>query len=330
MSADALSEQWLIDVVTAAVPVPSSPEGPGDDAALVRFPPAGAVVTTDALVEGVHFLRAHPAEALGWKALAVNLSDVAAMGARPTAFLLTAGVPDDLPAAWWRAFAAGLGACARAAGTALVGGDIVRSPLGLTLNVVAWGEAPADGRLLTRAGGRPGDVLLARGGLGRSALGWRRWEAIAGPGWAPGGLHGDLASDPALRAHLRPEPDLDAGPRALALGARAGMDLSDGLATDLPRLARASGVALVVDLERLPDDPVCAELSAEERAAGGEDYGLVVLAPPDAASALEAAGFAAIGHAVESSAQPGGAPVLWRRAGRAVTIPRAFTHFAGG
>lgn len=318
MSAELLSERWLIDAVCAAVPVPALPEGPGDDAALVRVPPAGAVVTTDALVEGVHFLRAHPAEALGWKALAVNLSDVAAMGARPTAFLLTACVPDDLPAAWWRAFSAGLGACARAAGAVLVGGDTVRSPGGLVLSVTAWGEAPADGRLLTRRGGRPGDVLLALGGLPPRPPQGRTWAA------------GGLPDDPALRAHLRPEPDLTAGPRALALGARAGMDLSDGLATDLPRLARASGVRLEVELGGLPDDPVCAELSAEERAAGGEDYGLVVLAPPEREAALVAAGFTAIGHARESGAQPEGEPVLWRRAGRVVTLPRAFSHFAGG
>ena len=144
MSADALSEQWLIDVVTAAVPVPSSPEGPGDDAALVRFPPAGAVVTTDALVEGVHFLRAHPAEALGWKALAVNLSDVAAMGARPTAFLLTAGVPDDLP---------GVGRAALGDREGVGSGDVVDEEDLLVGDAHPWPDG--DGELGQRGRERP-------------------------------------------------------------------------------------------------------------------------------------------------------------------------------
>ena len=326
MRGGGLSEAGLIAVVCEALDVPRTPEGPGDDAAVVRAPGAGRqVVTVDALIEGVHFLRAHPPEDLGWKALAVNLSDVAAMGARPAAFVLSAAVPEGLPEAYWRGFARGLAACARAAGVALVGGDTVRSPGPLALSITAWGYT-AGGAVLRRDGGRPGDALFVRGHVGRAALGLEGWLARAGEGWAEAPLAHRSA---ALDAHLRPEPDLAAGPWALDNGARAGMDLSDGLATDLPRLATASGVVLEVDLDALPLDPVCAGSTADARAAGGEDYGLAVLAPPEAAAAFEARGFVQLGRA----RQPvlGEAPaVLWRRAGAPTALAaRAFAHFAG-
>ncbi|PIE65740.1 MAG: thiamine-phosphate kinase [Deltaproteobacteria bacterium] len=314
-----------MEAVVAAAAAPPTPFGPGDDAAVLPAARGRRVVTSDALVEGVHFLRAHPPEALGWKAVAVNLSDVASMGARPEGFVLSAAVPEDLPARWWRGFARGLAACARWGGAALVGGDTVRSPGPLMLTVTAWGALPEGDAALLRHAGEPGDTLLVRGDVGRSGLGLRRWlEAASGrAGWA----EDHPVEDAVLQAHLRPRPPLEAGPAALALGARAGMDLSDGLAVDLPRLARASEVTLVVDLDRLPADPLLAGVSAVARASGGEDYALVVLAPPERVAKLVAEGFAPIGEARQSR---GGDPpgVLWRLGGRPVDPALTpFEHF---
>jgi len=319
----------MIAVLREEVPTPDPPAGPGDDAAvLAETAGAALVLTTDALVEGVHFLRAHPAEALGYKALAVNLADVGAMGADPLAFLLSVAAPEALPPETWRGFARGLGAAAIDAGVVLLGGDTVRSPGPLMISVTALGRVPA-GEALTRSGGRPGDAIMVYGAIGRSALGLRRWLATAPPGWGPARWGPPWDADPCLTAHLRPEPPWRAGGWAREAGATAGMDLSDGLATDLPRLAVASDLILEVDLAHLPDDPACAELSPEERAAGGEDHGLLVLVPPTAAAAFEGAGFVSLGGA-RARAEGEGPGVLWRLSGRATAPAPAFQHFPGG
>lgn len=324
-----LSEEAIIAAVTTRCPTRPSPYGPGDDAALLD---AGErrVLTTDALVEGTHFLRPHPPRALGHKALAVNLSDVAAMGATAEAFTLTAALPPELPIATWHALAEGLGAYAAQAGVYLAGGDTVRADGPLMLSVTAWGRLPAGADPLRRQGGEPGDLLMVAGAIGRAGLGLERWlaltdEAATRRRWAPPDRS---ITDPLLAAHLAPEPPLWAGPWALAHGAHAGMDLSDGLATDLPRLAAASGVTLAVDLDHLPPDALLGDLDPPSRAAHGEDYGLVALVPPAARDAFAARGFVAIGRA-QQSAEPGRSGVLWRLGGRELSpvVPR-FSHFA--
>lgn len=332
MTASLRGEAALIATVVNACPTRPAPEGPGDDCALI---PAGPrrVLTTDALVEGTHFLRAHPPRALGHKTLAVNLSDVAAMGAIPEAFVLAAALPPELPDAWWQAFAEGLGGCAASAGVYLAGGDTVRASGPLTLTVTAWGTAPGPGHdhLLLRSGGRPGDVLLVHGAIGRAGRGLERWLAAPRADvWpAPGPATPMAFEDPCLQHHLAPAPPLWAGPWALDHGATAGMDLSDGLATDLPRLAAASGVVLAVDLDRLPADPALAGIDPRQRAAWGEDYGLVVLVPEPFAPTFEARGFAAIGRALAGQTlQPTVAPVIWRDGGREVApVAAGFHHF---
>jgi len=348
-----LDEAALIAILVNACPTRPPPEGPGDDAALLRPTPRARALTTDALVEGTHFLRAHPPRSLGWKALAVNLSDVAAMGAVPEAFVLAMALPPDLPLAYLRAFAQGLGAYARMHGVHLAGGDTVRANGPLMVSVTAWGEvmaspsgllpeamgspsgllpeAPAD-RLLRRSGGRPGDLLMVAGPIGRAGHGLDLWLA-AHPAphaaWAaPDAIPHDINL---LEQHLQPTPPLWAGPWALAHGATAGMDLSDGLATDLPRLAQASDLVLEVDLDRLPEDDLLGDLDPRVRAAHGEDYGLVVLVPPEHAAAFTAQGFVTIGQAGrERIESPLPAPdrVLWRVAGRVVPpVAATFSHF---
>lgn len=306
------SESGLIAALLSRVPHRRGHEGPGDDAAVL--PPRGQrVITTDALIEGTHFLRAHPPEALGYKALAVNLSDVAAMGATPEAFVISVALP-TLPDGWWDAFCDGLGACAREADVVVVGGDTVRSPAGIAITITAWGLGDA---LLTRDAGRPGDTLMVAGVVGRSGVGLDRWLAQTDIDW----------DDPCLMHHLRPQPPLWAGPLAVSLGVRCGMDLSDGLATDLPRLALKSDLVLEIDLDALPPDPALT-IDPIRRARTGEDYGLAILAPSSLVPRLKSHGFAPIGraHPVGSTQ----ARVIWRLAGRELgPLAPSFGHFDG-
>jgi thiamine-monophosphate kinase len=268
----------LIDRFTRGLPLrgPGVAVGPGDDAAVLR-PRAGEelVATVDAVVEGVHFDARFSAADVGWKALAVNLSDLAAMGARPLHALVALGVPPGTPGSRLAGVARGLGACARAHGVAVVGGNVTRAR-DLSVTVTVLGAVPA-GRALLRRGARPGDLVAVTGTLGDAAL-----------GLAPG-------APPALaRRQRRPSPRLAAG-RALAKLARAGIDVSDGLAQDLGHLCRASGVGAEVEAARLPLSPAYRRAVrglAEPFAAalaGGEDYELLVALPPRALAAARAA-----------------------------------------
>ncbi|HYS81379.1 MAG TPA: thiamine-phosphate kinase [Anaeromyxobacteraceae bacterium] len=239
--------------------------GIGDDAAVLR-PPAGEelVATVDAVVEGVHFDgRFTPAE-VGWKALAVNLSDLAAMGARARWALCALTVPRGEDAARLAGVGRGLAACARRFGVALVGGNVSRARQ-LSLTVTLLGSVPR-GRALTRGGGRPGDLLFVSGRLGGAALGLRR------------------SAPPFARARQRrPTPRLALG-LALRGVASACLDVSDGLVQDLGHLCRASGVGAEVLLARLPGPPARAAGSVaralELAASGGEDYELLFTVPP--------------------------------------------------
>jgi len=250
--------------------------GPGDDAAVLRLAPSEELVATvDAVVEGVHFDRRSPPADAGWKALAVSLSDLAAMGARPLHALVALGLPAGLPAATVRGIARGLGACAREYGVAVVGGNVTRAR-DLSITVTALGAVP-EGRAVLRSGARPGDLVAVTGTVGDAALG-----LLAG-------------ATPALaRRQRRPTPRLAAG-RALAGLVRAGIDVSDGLAQDLGHLCRSSGVGARIGLADLPLSP------AYRRAArgladpygpalsGGEDYELVVAVAPACLAAARAA-----------------------------------------
>ncbi|MCB9727550.1 MAG: thiamine-phosphate kinase [Deltaproteobacteria bacterium] len=322
MTAGDAGEAALIEAMSVRVPRAPSPCGPGDDAALLPAGPARCV-TTDALMEGVHFLRAHPAAWLGWKALAVNLSDVAAMGARPEGFVVAAALPEDLPLRYWEGMAEGMGALAREAGCLLCGGDIVRSPGPMSLAITAWGSLPGV-RALRRDGGRVGDRVMVAGTPGRAGAGLAEWleRAAEDTAWRLEPLD-DVS--PCLREHLRPTPPLAAGPFALEAGAHAAMDLSDGLSTDLPRLARASGLTLVIDLDALPEDPALPGATVDARVAGGEDFGLVALVRPEDVSRFAAEGFVELGGAEAAGAEP----VIYLRGGRPTRLSaRAFTHFA--
>jgi len=289
-------EGRLIKVLTEHVPTPELPEGPGDDAALLRVGPH-RVLSTDALVEDVHFMRAHPPEWLGWKALASNLSDIAGMGAVPEAFTLAAALPNDMPDEWWELFAQGMAEYANKAGVALVGGDVVASPGPVMLTITCWGHLEAR-KALERSAATAGHNIWVAGHLGRSRMGLQRWLALTHTRteWAIQPCPGLWAEDALLLEHLRPDPPLAVGPAALKAGALAGMDVSDGLWLDAQRLARASGVDLVVHLDKLPIDEHLVDMPEAQRLLGGEDYALLLTAPEVASEALTALGCTHIGE----------------------------------
>ncbi|MET0064722.1 MAG: thiamine-phosphate kinase [Candidatus Thiodiazotropha sp.] len=245
--------------------------GIGDDAALTRCPPGMVLATSmDTLVCGVHFLDTVDPEALGHKALAVNLSDLAAMGAEPAWVTLGLTLPraDDR---WLEGFAKGFSRLARVHGVQLIGGDTTRGPLSLTLQVQGF---VAEGSGLRRDGARAGDDIYVTGTLGDAALALYRLQQ---------GLTDEPGSETLLARLERPQPRLDVG-RALRDRAHSAIDLSDGLAADLGHILASSGVGARVELPRLPcSAPVEAFMRARGdwslAVAGGDDYELCVTLP---------------------------------------------------
>ncbi len=278
-----------------------------DDCGLV--PTAGTgrlLVTTDLLEEGTHFRRDwHPPRLLGRKLLTVNLSDLDASGALPLGFTLTLALPPDLDLDWIEAFLEGLAEVARTAGVPVLGGDTVGRPAGIGLGVTALGRAE---RWLDRSGVVPGDRIFVDQPLGLSLRGLRALQA---------GRRWDAAlPDPALSAHLDPRPNLGLGPRLARLPeVHACLDLSDGLSTDLRRLALASGCSLVLE-----DGIAADELE------GGEDYARCF-----ASSLAQADLEARLGlplRPVARAVAEAGAPLLAFRDGHPQPLPDlGFDHF---
>ncbi|MCI0511550.1 thiamine-phosphate kinase [Chromohalobacter marismortui] len=246
--------------------------GPGDDCALLS-PAAGAelAVSVDTSVVDVHFPGDAPPEAIGHRALAVALSDLAAMGARPRGCLMALTLSHAEPD-WLERFAHGFRDLGRRTATPLMGGDVTRGPLSVAVTVI--GEVPA-GQALRRTGAVPGERLAVTGTLGGGHGGLRMWQA---------GGH-DL-EDPLLAAYLKPMPQLQAG-LALRGLASAALDVSDGLLADLGHLCRSSGVGANLDMTRIPLAPTLEMTLGSEAALhaalnGGDDYQLLVSVPDTA------------------------------------------------
>lgn len=307
--------------------------GIGDDGALLR-PPSGAdlVAVSDTLVEGVHFPVGSPAESIGHRALAVNLSDIAAMGATPRWALLSFTLP-RVEEAWLAGFARGFGALARAHGVALVGGDTTRGPM--TIGVQVLGTVPA-GEGLRRSGGRPGDALFVTGTPGDAAAGLALIMAADG---SAAGLRSDASADAleALRRRfLFPTPRIAEG-EALRGLASACIDISDGLVGDLGKLAAASACAAVLDIDALPRSAALAAVTPEAALRsmldGGDDYELLLAVPPaQVARVASMPGLTRIGELRDASTA---ARVTLRRRAADGTLSETpatgagFDHFAG-
>ncbi|GIK25950.1 MAG: thiamine-monophosphate kinase [Betaproteobacteria bacterium] len=305
-------------------PVRHTVLGVGDDGAVLRPAPGmDLVVTTDMLVAGTHFLPDADAEALGWKALAVNLSDLAAMGAQPRWAVVAASLPaaDEI---WIAAFARGFFACAEAFEVDVIGGDTTRGPLNLAPTV--FGEVP-QGQALTRAGARSGDELWVSGTPGLAALGLAHRQGKVSLG--------EAALARCLAALDRPQPRVGLG-LALRGLASAAIDVSDGLLADIGHILERSGLAADIEFPGLPRAALeaGADAAIAQRCllAGGDDYELAFSAPAGRRPDIEALSgrlglpLTRIGRL---RAGPAGELILRDDAGQPMPVgQRGFDHFA--
>jgi thiamine-monophosphate kinase len=253
-----IGEDAVVEAITRELRFDERVEvGPGDDCALVRFGQNLQLLKTDCVVEEVHFLPETPARAVGWKALCRVISDIAAMGGDPLDAVITVAISPDRELAWLTDLYAGLNQAASNYGVNLVGGETSRSPGPVFISVALTGKVEKE-RLVARSGGKIGDRLYVTGRLGGSLRG----------------------------KHLSFEPRL-AESRWLTENFRlhAMIDLSDGLGSDLPRLAKASGTGFEIDFSALPKNEGC---SVEQALADGEDYELLFAASDDDGAKLEA------------------------------------------
>lgn len=276
---------------------PSADLGPGDDAALLTPRPGMQwAVSTDMLVEGTHFLPDTDPRDLGWKALAVNVSDIAAMGAQPRWATLALALP-DADESWIGAFADGFFECADQFGVELIGGDTTRGPRNLSVTIM--GEVPV-GQALRRDGARPGDVVWVSGQPGRAALGLAHLQGRA------------RLSEPALGECLRalhhPQPRVELG-LALRGLASAAIDISDGLLADLGHILLRSGVSARLQVAVSPvtegNPRGTPTWMLATYLSGGDDYELLFTAPPESSSAIAALGFEVTRLGVIEAGPPG-------------------------
>ncbi len=297
-----------------------------DDAAVLKGSADDLVVTTDAIVEGVHFLPDDPPDTIARKALRVNLSDLAAKGAVPAGFVLTLALR-DANESWLAPFARALGEDATAFACPLLGGDTVSTPGPLTISITAFGRVPA-GRMVRRSGAQPDDVVVVTGTIGDATLGLAVLKQ--------GSSAANVAAQQALVQRYRvPQPRV-AVAAAVRDHANAAMDVSDGLAGDLAKLCKASGVSAQIELEKIPVSPQARALlgagaaTIETLIAGGDDYEVLCTVPEGRLSAFLAAAKAADVAAtaigvIRSGAVP---PRFVAADGREVALTRgSYSHF---
>lgn len=300
-----------------------------DDAAVLRSAAEDIVVTTDAIVEGVHFLPDDPPDAIARKALRVNLSDLAAKGAAPAGFVLTLALraADD---AWLAAFARGLGEDATEFGCPLLGGDTVSTPGPLMISITAFGRVP-QGKMIRRSGAKTGDRVVVSGTIGDAGLGL---DILKG-GAAATTLTDDAAARMLIDRYRIPRPRT-----GLALAIRdhasAAMDISDGLAGDLAKLCAASKVSAAIDAPSIPlSGPAqsllrCGAVGMESIVSSGDDYEILCTVPENRFEAFAAAAklagppIRAIGTVVAGSSPPR----FIDGEGREIALPRlSYSHF---
>jgi thiamine-monophosphate kinase len=311
-------------------PIAESPASLGllDDAAVLDGSADDLVITTDAIVEGVHYLVGDPPETIARKALRVNLSDLAAKGSAPAGFLLTLALR-DANESWLAAFAGALGEDAATFACPLLGGDTVSTPGPVMISITAFGRVPK-GEMVRRRGARPGDLVAVTGTIGDAALGL---DVLRG-GRAAGALSQKEAELLVARYRV-PQPRL-AIAAALRASAAAAMDVSDGLAGDLAKLCAVSGVSATVELARVPLSIAAraaiasAAATVETLIAGGDDYEVLCAVPParwpSLAEAAAAAGVSITQIGTISEGQ--GPPTFLGASGSAVRLSRtSYSHF---
>jgi len=310
--------------------------GIGDDCAVLEVPGGGLLLaTTDLLIEDVHFRRryAEPAD-VGWKALAVNISDIASMGGRPRWALVALACPAGTTMDEVEAFYEGVHALGDEHDVTVVGGDTSASPSGWIVNITLLGEATRSP--LLRSGARAGDVVAVTGDLGRSAAGLAVLERRE----APAGVSAEALAA-LTAAHLRPRPRVKEGQwLAAAGGVTAMIDISDGLATDLRHVADESHGAARVDLGRLPIADATRHVARVTKhdavgwaTGGGEDYELLLTCEPSAFDRLRIGLLSATGTTLTTigAIESGAAGVTFVDAdGRAVEVGPGFEHFTSG
>jgi thiamine-monophosphate kinase len=328
-------EHRIIALIKAQLPPPPSwvVVGIGDDAAVLE-PSRNHldILTTDALVEGVHFDRrfVDPAS-IGFRALAVNLSDLASMGAAPRVALLSLGLPSAMRLADLEALIGGLAELALRCKVTLVGGNVTRSPGPLFVDITLTGTAKRR-KVLTRGGARPGDELFVTGTLGAAAAGlaWLQMNGMPVNG-------GDIPAllQPAVLRYLRPEPRLRFGIMAgRTRAASACMDLSDGLADAVRQMAEASGTGALVELAALPVDPAAthvfghvADGPSVAALSAGDDYELLCAVPRRSGRRFAAAGRATGLPVTRIGALTPSTALLLRRGDDDLPWPTGFEHF---
>jgi thiamine-monophosphate kinase len=304
--------------------------GLNDDAAILKALGNDIVVTTDALVEGVHFLPDDPADTIAQKALRVNLSDLAAKGADPAGFVLALALR-KVDETWLAAFARGLGVDATAFGCPLLGGDTVSTPGPLMISITAFGRV-APGKMVHRSGAKPGDQVVVTGTIGDALLGL---DILKG-GRTAAALADDAASRDVLVGRYRVPQPRSVLASAIRSHAHAAMDVSDGLAGDLAKLCAASGVSAVIDLKSLPLSKAASTVLAAgavgmaEFISGGDDYEILCAVPQDAFE-----DFAGMARAADVAVSPIGTIIAgesvpkWLDAqGRELSLTRtSYSHF---
>ncbi len=330
-----LGEFGLINLFSRQVSSPSARviKGIGDDTAVLQ-PEQGnlLLMTTDMLVEDVHFsFRYCPSRSVGWKALAVNISDIAAMGGLPSSATVAIGIPPQTEVALVEELYRGLVECAAVYETDIVGGDTVKSPHGLIINVSLLGRVEPD-RVIYRSGARPGDVLMVTGPLGSSAAGFYALSTD----WLPVSCE---TAGKVTQVHLYPSPKVTEGRILSGSGHITAMnDISDGLASEVLEICQASGTGCELDADSVPYAPAVAEICKGAGASplewalyGGEDFELVFTVRPEGVayvkSALKDAGCspAVVGRIVPPES---GCSFLQNNR-RLVLTPGGYDHFRG-
>ena len=303
--------------------------GLDDDAAALRPDGFDIVVTTDAIVEGVHFLPDDPPDTIARKALRVNLSDLAAKGAIPAGFVLTLALR-QADEAWLKPFAAALGEDVAAFACPLLGGDTVSTPGPLMVSVTAFGRVPP-GKMVHRSGAKPGDRVMVTGTIGDAALGL----AILRGGSVHAAASDKGARETLIGRYRVPQPRV-AMADVVRNYASASMDVSDGLAGDLAKLCGVSGVSALIDMERVPLSGPAGDLVSrgvvgrEMLVAGGDDYEILCTVPEARVDAFRQAAQAAgvSVSAIGTIVQAGSAPVFRDASGKEIPLERlSYSHF---